>query len=74
MVGWTQGSVNPDEYLVFKPLLNKEREDGGGMYNPIIKRHMGEKAIKMIYSKDPVRNKKLKNIKPCIRNWNDEME
>ncbi len=42
-----QGSVNPDEFLVYKPTL----EQG---YKPIIQRHLGEKAIKMIYTKDPV--------------------
>ena len=42
-----QGSVNPDEFLVFKPTL----EQG---HRPIIRRHLGEKAIKMIYTRDPV--------------------
>ena len=42
-----QGAVNPDEFLVHKPTL----EQG---YRPIIRRHLGEKAIKMIYTRDPV--------------------
>ncbi|RMD70930.1 MAG: phosphoenolpyruvate synthase, partial [Gammaproteobacteria bacterium] len=42
-----QGAVNPDEFYVFKPTL----EQG---YRPIIRRHLGEKAIKMVYGKDPV--------------------
>lgn len=58
-----QGSVNPDEWLVFKPLMNGARaaahrlvpEEQGTVYTPIVRRHLGEKAIKMIYNKDPVR-------------------
>jgi hypothetical protein len=52
-----QGSVNPDEWLVFKPLMNAGLvpEEEGTVYTPIIRRHLGEKAIKMIYNKDPVR-------------------
>ena len=49
-----QGAVNPDEYVVFKPLL-----DSGG-YRPIIGKDMGEKALKMVYSQkgasDPIKN------------------
>ncbi len=49
-----QGAVNPDEYVVFKPLL-----DSGG-YRPIIGKDMGEKAMKMVYSQkgasDPIKN------------------
>ena len=41
-----QGTVNPDEYYVFKPTLEKG-------FRPILRRHLGEKAIKMIYSGDP---------------------
>ncbi len=42
-----QGAVNPDEFLVFKSTL----ADG---HRPILRRNLGEKAIKMIYSKDPI--------------------
>ena len=38
-----QGSVNPDKYVVFKPLL----EESGKV--PIIEKSLGAKAIKMIY-------------------------
>lgn len=41
-----QGTVTPDEYMVFKPLL-KKRE-----FRPIIDKNLGEKQKKMIYSKD----------------------
>lgn len=40
-----QGSINPDKYQVFKPLL----EDGRSM--PIIEKILGTKARKMVYSR-----------------------
>ena len=40
-----QGTVNPDEYLVFKPLLDEKR------FKPIIGKSLGEKEKKMIYAK-----------------------
>jgi len=49
-----QGAVNPDEYRVFKPLLN---QDG---YEPIIERTLGEKEKKMVYAKGG--SKTTKNI------------
>ncbi|HAM25542.1 MAG TPA: phosphoenolpyruvate synthase [Microbacteriaceae bacterium] len=39
-----QGTVNPDKYLVFKPLL----EQAG--YSPVIEKTLGPKARKMVYS------------------------
>jgi len=39
-----QGTVNPDEYIVFKPLLDEE-------HVPIVGKHLGEKERKMVYSK-----------------------
>ena len=38
-----QGAVNPDEFVVFKPLLRKG-------FRPILTKHLGEKAIKMVYT------------------------
>ncbi len=38
-----QGSVNPDEYFVFKPTLKTG-------HRPIIKKRLGSKEIKMVYS------------------------
>lgn len=38
------GLVDPDEYLVFKPLLDKSK------YSPILKKSCGSKKIKAIYS------------------------
>ncbi len=40
-----QGSVNPDEYYVHKPTLAKE-------FRPILKKRMGSKEIKLIYSNE----------------------
>ncbi|MDH3370858.1 MAG: phosphoenolpyruvate synthase, partial [Gammaproteobacteria bacterium] len=49
-----QGAVNPDEFYVFKPTLLSGKR-------PILKRHLGSKAIKMIYAQhssdgNPTRN------------------
>ena len=41
-----QGAVNPDEFYVYKPALEL------GNY-PILRKNLGGKAIKMIYSDDP---------------------
>lgn len=38
-----QGSVNPDQFYVFKPTLKKG-------YKPIISKKLGDKRIKMVYS------------------------
>ncbi|MEM7773135.1 MAG: phosphoenolpyruvate synthase [Cyanobacteria bacterium P01_A01_bin.37] len=48
-----QGSVNPDEYLVFKPTLQQG-------YRPILKKHLGSKEIKMVY--DVGGSKLTKNV------------
>lgn len=48
-----QGAVNPDEFHVFKPTLQKG-------FKPITKKSLGEKKIKMIYSDDG--NKPTKNV------------
>jgi pyruvate,water dikinase len=47
-----QGTVNPDEYQVFKPLL------ANAEFVPIIEKKMGEKEIKMVYGDEqtPTRN------------------
>ena len=54
-----QGAVNPDEYLVFKRTLAQDKR-------PIIRRHLGEKAIKMIYAKDPITAEATRNVKVRI--------
>jgi pyruvate,water dikinase len=50
-----QGAVNPDEFLVFKPTLATG-------HRPVIRRHLGEKAIKMIYTRDPVTAAATRNV------------
>ena len=48
-----QGTVDPDEYIVFKPLLDRPS------LKPIVEKTLGEKARKMIYTDDsahPIRN------------------
>jgi pyruvate,water dikinase len=41
-----QGSVNPDEFYVYKPALRAGKRS-------IIRRNLGSKAIKMVYNEDP---------------------
>ncbi len=48
-----QGSVNPDEYYVFKPTLLEG-------FRPILKKSLGSKSIKMIY--DAGGSKMTKNV------------
>jgi pyruvate, water dikinase len=38
-----QGAVNPDEYVVYKPALRAGKQ-------PIIRRNLGSKAVKMVYA------------------------
>lgn len=48
-----QGAVDPDEYVVFKPLLTNPA------LTPIVEKRIGEKAMKMIYATegpDPTKN------------------
>lgn len=51
-----QGAVNPDEFYVFKPTLAEGRR-------PILKRQLGEKAIKMIYTTDPMAGMSTHNVR-----------
>jgi len=41
-----QGAVNPDEFYVYKPALKSGK-------HPILRKNLGSKAIKMVYSDDP---------------------
>ncbi len=41
-----QGSVNPDEFYVYKPALRNGKQS-------IIRRNLGSKAIKMVYNSEP---------------------
>jgi len=51
-----QGAVNPDEFYVFKPTLAEGKK-------PILKRQLGEKAIKMIYTSDPMAGMSTHNVR-----------
>lgn len=44
-----QGTINPDKYLVFKPLLTEASAAAG--ISPIIEKTLGSKARKMVYSR-----------------------
>jgi pyruvate,water dikinase len=50
-----QGSVSPDEFIVFKPTL----EMG---FAPIIEKNLGKKDRKMIYGEDPGQLTKIVNV------------
>lgn len=50
-----QGAVNPDEFYVFKPTLDC-------LHRPILKRQLGDKAIKMIYTHDPLAGLSTQNV------------
>ena len=50
-----QGTVNPDEFYVFKPTLNTNK-------TPIIRRSLGEKAIKMVYGHDTTAGLSTRNV------------
>jgi len=50
-----QGAVTPDEFLVYKNTL----ADG---FRPIIRRQLGSKALKMVYSKDGVTGVATRNV------------
>ena len=51
-----QGAVNPDEFYVFKPTLARGKR-------PILKRQLGEKAIKMVYTSDPMAGMSTRNVR-----------
>jgi pyruvate, water dikinase len=50
-----QGSVSPDEYIVFKPALEKG-------FASIIEKNLGKKDKKMIYGDDPGQLTKIVNV------------
>jgi len=50
-----QGTVTPDEYRVFKPLLTEKR------FKPIIEKTLGEKEKKMVYARGGSRTTKNVN-------------
>jgi len=57
-----QGSVNPDEFYVFKPTLEK--------HQPIIRRYLGKKDIKMVYTHDTTAGLSTRNIEVSVEQQN----
>ena len=55
-----QGTVNPDEFYVFKPTL----KDG---FRPIVQKKLGTKEIKMIYSKKGIDPTEIKPVPKAQR-------
>jgi pyruvate,water dikinase len=50
-----QGAVNPDEFYVYKPALKNGK-------HPILRKNLGGKAIKMVYSDDPRPGKTVETV------------
>ncbi|MGH8221555.1 MAG: phosphoenolpyruvate synthase [Woeseiaceae bacterium] len=50
-----QGAVNPDEFYVYKPALAAGK-------HPILRKNLGGKAIKMIFSDDPTPGKTVETV------------
>ncbi len=50
-----QGAVNPDEFYVYKPALANGK-------HPILRKNLGSKAIKMVYSDDPRPGKTVETV------------
>ncbi len=50
-----QGAVNPDEYYVYKPGLENDRF-------PILRKNLGSKAIKMVFSENPQPGKTVDTV------------
>jgi pyruvate,water dikinase len=64
-----QGSVSPDEFIVFKPTLNDN-------YVPIIEKKMGFKDHMMVYGDDPDERVKIIPVEKTMQNkfcMDDEM-
>ena len=49
------GNVNPDEFYVFKPTLESK-------HRPILKRQLGDKAEKMIYTREAIVGHSTRNV------------
>jgi pyruvate,water dikinase len=50
-----QGAVNPDEFYVYKPALEDD-------HHPILRKNLGSKAIKMVFSDDPTPGKTVDTV------------
>ncbi len=50
-----QGAVNPDEFYVYKPAL-------ANGHHPILRKNLGSKAVKMVYSDNPQPGKTVETV------------
>jgi pyruvate,water dikinase len=50
-----QGAVNPDEFYVYKPAIAAGKQ-------PVLRKNLGSKAIKMVYSNDPKPGKTVETV------------
>ena len=50
-----QGAVNPDEFYVYKPALRSG-------HDPVLRRTLGAKAIRMIYAADPASGRRVETV------------
>jgi len=55
-----QGSVNPDEFFVYKNILGKHQY-------PILQKKLGEKAIKMVYNTSKDLKKSIKSVSVSLK-------
>lgn len=58
-----QGKVNPDEFLVYKPILEQDKF-------AILQRKLGNKAIKMVYTKNTKPRESIKAINVSLKEQN----
>lgn len=52
-----QGTVNPDEYYVFKPMLGKK-------LRPILRKKLGQKTIKLVYDRGGNKQTRIQAVNP----------
>ncbi len=61
-----QGSVNPDEFVVFKPTLRRSNSQGGAL-EPILQKTLGSKELKMVYRVGGTRGTRTISTPPTER-------
>jgi pyruvate, water dikinase len=61
-----QGAVNPDEFYVYKPTLAKVKP--GGLKSAILRRSLGSKQIRMVYSDRPGERVRTEDTPAELRN------
>ncbi len=61
-----QGAVNPDEFYVYKPTLRKG--EAGGVKSAILRRSLGAKQLRMVYSATPGERVRTEETPAELRN------